>query len=51
MRDILDGVTDVGAAFFTQSFSRSTVIDFSFPLITSVNTFFVKNPNVRKENL
>ena len=44
--DILAGVADVGGGFFTASYMRSTVVDFSLPLVESVNSFFLKNPKV-----
>ena len=48
MKDILDNVADVGGAMFTASYIRSTVVDFSLPLVEAINTFFLKNPKVKK---
>jgi hypothetical protein len=44
VKDILDGVADVGGAFFTASYIRTTVVDFTLPLLEITNTFFLKNP-------
>ena len=46
VRDIMDGLADVGGAFFTASFIRNTVVDFTLPLVETTNTFFLKNPKV-----
>ena len=43
VKDILDGVADVGGAFFTASYIRTTVVDFTLPLLEITNTFFLKN--------
>ena len=48
VRDIMDGEADVGGAFFTASFIRSTVVDFTLPLVETINTFFLKNPKVNQ---
>ena len=37
-------MADVGGAFFTASYIRTTVVDFSLPLVEVTNTFFLKNP-------
>ena len=31
---------------FTASYIRSTVVDFTFPLVEAHNTFFLQNPKV-----
>ena len=46
MKDLLDGVADVGGASFTATQIRSTVVDFSVPLVEIVCRFFIKNPEV-----
>ena len=46
VRDIMDGVADIGSAPFTASQIRSTVVDFSFPVIQVPIRFFIKNPEV-----
>ena len=40
----MDGLADVGGAFFTASFIRTTVVDFTLPLVETTNTFFLQNP-------
>ena len=42
----MDGVADIGAAYFTASHLRSTVVDFTIPLDESSLTFFLKNPKL-----
>ena len=44
--DLMEGVADVGGASFTASQIRSTVVDFSVPLVEIVCRFFIKNPEV-----
>ena len=43
IKDIIDGVADIGAADFTASHLRSTVVDFTLPILEQTNTFFFKN--------
>ena len=50
MKDLLDGVADVGGASFTATQIRSTVVDFSVPLVEIVCRFFIKNPKVGMPN-
>ena len=42
----MDGVADLAGAPFTASQIRSTVVDFSVPLVEIVCRFFIKNPEV-----
>ena len=44
IKDIMDGVADIGAAFFTASYLRSTVVDFTLQIHKIRNHFFLKNP-------
>ena len=46
IRDMLDGLVDIGAAAFTASQIRSTVVDFTIPIVEIVCRFFIKNPKV-----
>ena len=46
MKDLLDGVADIGGASFTATHIRSTVVKFSVPLVEIVCRFFIKNPEV-----
>ena len=46
VKDLLDGVADIGGATFTATQIRSTVVDFSIPLVEIVCRFFIKNPEV-----
>ena len=46
VRDIMDGVADLAGAPFTATQIRSTVVDFSVPLVEIVCRFFIKNPEV-----
>jgi hypothetical protein len=48
VRDIMDGVADLGGAFFRASFIRSIVVDFTLPMVETINTFFLKNPKVNQ---
>ena len=43
---MMDGVADIGGAPFTASQIRSTVVDFSVPLVEFFCRFFIKNPEV-----
>ena len=51
VRDIMDGLADVGGAFFTASFIRTTVVDFTLPLVETTNTFFLQNPKASNQPL
>ena len=42
----MDGVADLAGAPFTATQIRSTVVDFSVPLVEIVCRFFIKNPEV-----
>jgi len=44
IRDILDNLADFGGGMFTASYIRSTVVDFTIPLVEAHNTFFLQNP-------
>ena len=46
VKDLMDGVADIGGATFTATHIRSTVVDFSIPLVEIVCRFFIKNPEV-----
>ena len=47
----MDGVADVGGAFFTARYIRTTVVDFTLPLAETLNTFFLANPEVAIQSL
>ena len=42
----MDGVADIGAAPFSVTQIRSTVVDFSLPLLEGNLRLFIKNPEV-----
>ena len=44
IKDILDGIADIGAATFSATYIRSTAVDFSFSFREAPNHFFLKNP-------
>ena len=46
IKDIIDGVADIGAAYFTASHLRSKVVDFTIPIDEESLTIFLKNPKL-----
>ena len=50
VKDLLDDVADIGGAKLIAVQIRSTVVDFSIPLVEIVCRFFIKNPKVGMPN-
>ena len=44
IKDIMDGVADIAAAFFTVTYLRSTAVDFTLQIHEIRNHFFLKSP-------